>query len=361
MATNSTKKQTLKPSSRPQVINSKNLNKPIIIIAMLFSAILLITLAFGLYYHVQNKPEKVLADALVNSFANVAEAAPVASNSVLSFETKGDQPMKFTVVLKTASAGNEGEYDAVLSLNLNKRTYKFRATVITAGNDELYFKVHDLRDSADKFAATSAEAATYRRNLDPFITKVEGKWVQVKSTDIMNMDEQTIQKCAATIGSLELSKNNEKQLKTLFKRHQFIQASETLASEEIRGENSFHYKLRVDPIAVAGFIENALSLDFLEPVTQNCVALYTTQNRQLLEQIKQAVINNPNLISELELWVGKKSRQITKVRINMNNNSTTGNFSSEISFNEKNIEVKIPVESVPLTEISTEINTITGN
>lgn len=353
------KKSNTTPHSGSPRKSDKRSNKRTVVVVVISSVITAVILAVGLYYYFQNRPEKVLQDAFANSFVHIAKSSPTASFTNFSYETKGDQPIRIVFQLDSKSADQTGVYDAAVRLTLNNKPHRLTATVITVSNNEMYFKIHDLRASVDALAVTSVEAASYKNSLEPLIAKIDKKWVRVVSDEITAINSQDVQKCLTALNGL----NNEdkKATKELFKRSPFIYVNEVLSPEKIRGEDSFHYKLRLDLVAASSFAQNAARLEFARSLKSSCAALYTPENKQLVEQIKQAAISNPSLLPEVELWVGKKSRTISKVRINKNNSTTNINITSELNFNSKKSDVKIPTESVPFTEIGNEINRLIGN
>lgn len=351
----------IKPSSRPQIVVHKKSKKLQVISVAAFGFIILAILIAGIYYYIQTKPEKVISDALTNAISDTVNTVPQKSNTFLALKISGDQPVGATVSLAAQSAVNEGKYDLVINLNVNGKTQPIKISIIVVNKNELYFKVHDFKASADALAATSAEAATYMKKIEPLITKIDGKWIRIDKDDIKGLDTVEIQKCADAISGLEVTKDNEKQLKQFFKNSAPVKSAEVLDSEEVAGQKSFHYRLELDPLATVRFFNDVQKLQAIQPLKGSCGVLASPQNKQLLQQIKQALLNDPNLMPHVELWVGKKTRRITKVRITINNKETDITFSTEQVPYTENIEVNPPEGSIPFADISNEITAITGN
>ncbi len=309
----------------------------------------------GAYVYMNNKPEKVLADALANTASDLLDKKPSSTIGELSFESKGDNPAKVSIKFDGKSSGENGQGSADVTVTFAGKTYNVKTSGVVFGEDELYFKIENLKQTLNTLVASQPEFSLYTSTLDPIISKLDNKWVKITKDDLKQLgmaDEQKVDKCTAAVQNLKLSKDDKKQLKKLFKENQFIVASEKLKTEKASDESSFHYKLDFNDKAAEGFAKQVIEMKSFATLKQDC----EISQKNIEESFKNEspTTKDDDVKPVVELWVGKKSRRPTKFKVTASDKEFALDFNTEIKLDAKNITVEKPTDSISVNELKAE-------
>ncbi len=333
----------------------KSKKKPLIIGILVALVVALVGGAAGAYVYMNNKPEKVLADAFTNTASDLLDKKPATSVGELVFESKGDTPAKVTVKFDGKSSGENGQGSADVTVTFAGKTYNVKASAVAFGEDEFYFKVENLKKTISTLTASQPEFTLYASTLDPIVTKLDNQWIKVTKDDLKNLgmaDEQKVDKCTAAVQNLKLGKDDKKQLRKLFQENQFVVASETLKSEKAADEASFHYKLDFNDAAAEGFAKQVIEMESFATVKKDC----DISQKDIEDGFKKETDtkDKDDVKPVVELWVGKKSRRPTKFKIAANNKEFSMDFNTEVKLDAKGVTVEKPSDSISVNELKKE-------
>lgn len=341
--------------TQPNFTPANKSKKPLLIGVILAVIVLAGAALAGTYVYMNNKPEKVLADAFANTASDLLDKKPASTIGELSFESKGDTPAKVNLKFDGKSNGENGQGSAEVTVTFDGKTYNVKTSAAVFGEDEFYFKIENLKKTVDTLVANQPEFKLYTSTLDPIISKLDNQWIKVTKDDLKQfgmVDEQKVDKCSAAVQNLKLSKDDKKQLKKLFKENQFIVASEKLKTEKAADESSFHYKLDFNDKAAESFAKQVIEMKSLSTVKKDC----GIDQKDIEEGFKKSTTEEEknDVKPVVELWVGKKSRRPTKFKVTASDKEFTLDFNTELKLNTKNVTVEKPTDSISVNELKAE-------
>lgn len=363
--------------SNPQIqsFNSQNYNprkkrKKLIKLMSIVLAIFILAGGVGAYAYttmMNNKPEKVLADALSNSMKDLLDRKPAKAIGKLTYEFKGDDNSKVTLDYQSKTANDNSSNEATMRIEYDKVdvTVKGAVMVFTA-DQEVYFKFDDLKNSVKQLASSVPDYEPMVASLDPLLTKLDGRWIRVDKKALtelgMSKSEQEIDKCSDAFTKLRISDQDKKQVKDIFLANQFAIASEKLSKENIDGESSYHYKLDLNEKASVNFAKEIIKLESFKTVQKACEIKQEDLDRELksIEDTAKEQKKGDQPQPVFELWVGSKTRRPTKVKVTMDDKELTMELIANIKIDAKDVSVEKPKDSTSIMELKQEIEELLG-
>lgn len=343
----------------------KSKTKKIILIAIICMMVILSGVGVGAFLYLNylnNKPEKVLADALANTTADVLERKPIASVSKIVIKS-AENDMEVTIDLDAKSTSNNSEVVAKVDFNSQGIKINTTANIRYIDEGEYYFKIDNLRESisstvqqlaARQGGMSPSQINQILRTINPLITKIDGTWIQISTDDIDGMASTgaSIDECSKALQSLRLSSDDQESLKQLFQENQFITATEEYDKQAVDGNSSFHYLIDFNEDATMQFAKGAVKLPSFKTVVEAC-------------DIKEEDIKKPESSSstsgsdseevKVELWVSTDTRRITKLQINAKEAETVLDFNSTLNFDTGDIKVEKPQDFITIKELQQDV------
>jgi hypothetical protein len=349
------------PAPQPVVASAPKSNKKKFILGgILLFIVLAGGVLAGVYTHLNNKPEKVLADAFVNTIGDVVDKKPMTSVGALSFESKGSTPVKLSLKIDSKTNGKDGQGSADVTVEFAGKEYSIKGSGVVFGEDEVYVKVERLREAVRQLAASQPALGAYEQMVQPIVSKVDNQWIKITKDDLKELgmaNEDTIDKCSVAVQNIKLSKSDKKQMKKLFKENQFIVAGETLENENISGEKSFHYKLDFNNKAAENFAKQVITMESLSQIKKDCEFDEEKIEESFSEQ-QSSSSSDSKVKPVVELWVGKKSRRPTQFKLTAKDTEFSMDFNTQVKFDADNIVVEKPANSISVQELKREIENL---
>lgn len=355
-----------KTQSQPAAVqnNTKQRPKKKLLIGLLVAAAMVLAGGAGaatFYVTQNNKPEKVLADAFTNTVADTLEKKPAVMAGKISFESKGDTPVKVAIGLDGKSSGENGQGSADITVDFSGKTYNIKTSAVVFGDEEFYVKVENLQETVNTLVGSQPEFSSYSQIFEPVIAKIDNRWIKVTKDDLKEFgmpDEEKLDKCTSALEAVKLSNPDKKALKKLFKENQFIVAGEELGSESISGEKSFHYKLDFNNQAAENFAKQVINLESFAEVKRDC----ELDEEKIADGFKEgdSKTKKDDVKPVVELWVGKKSRRPTKFRVAASDKEFAVDFDTTVKFDAKDVTIEKPSSSISITDLKDEIQGIMG-
>lgn len=344
--------RSIKPVAAPRA--KKQPKKRLILGAFVALLVILFTAAGALTYrHFNNKPEKVLADALANTVEDLTQKKSSGLSGTFTFAVQGDNPLTISLQFDSKLSDASGEGQADIAVDFLGKAYHIKASALAPNDEEAYIKLQNLRETFAALVANHPEFTGYSNVVEPFITKFDDRWIKITKEDFAPLgltDEQRIKTCATALKSLVLSGADKAQLKKIFKANQFM-----VAGEQHAGGGDFHYKLDFNKVAAQNFLKQAATIPSFAEVKTACAI----DEESILDNLSQENGGTNQMEPVVELWVSKKTRRPTKFQISANDKNVATKFDSEVKLGSSEaIEIEQPQSSVPVQELKAEFKKI---
>lgn len=183
-----------------------------------------------------------------------------------------------------------------LVASLRQSSVKFRVEMSgTAGTDSIRVDGHVNESGNFRADVSRGKGAGQRIGLlgvdgDVFMRGEDGQWLTVPAQAIdalLPVQAGTLQEQTATD---RLDEVDRRRIETLYGQYQFVEVAKILPDEEIEGEPSRHYLIRIN---------KQLLRQFLETAKQEMADL-RIQDGQIADIVESGLLDRP-----AELWVGK--------------------------------------------------------
>lgn len=316
--------------------------------------------AFAYVTIMNNSPEKVLADALANTMTDVLDKKPYQMASTVKFESKqAGSPYSVSIDIDAKQVGENGQVGATVRLEAGaKMDVSVTGSIIAEGTDAVYVKLDNVQKTVNDVVAMSPEVAPMAAKVKPLIQKIDGRWIKIDEKSLASYgvveSEKKVDECTEEMKKLRISKKDKGRVKEIFKNNQFAIASEELPSETVDGDSSFHYKLDLNEEAGLRFVKEFVGLESFAGVKKACEIKQEDIEKDLkkLQEKKDEEVKEKPVF---ELWVSKKTRYPTKVKVTFENKEFTMEQITTTKINAQNITVDIPKDFMTLEQLKAEI------
>lgn len=321
--------------------------------------------AFAYYTIQNNRPEKVLADALSNTMTDLLDRKPSSAIGSLKYEFKGDDSATVTIDYTSKMDGDNYHNEATLKAKYGDTEFSMNGSIIGVGTDAVYVKFDNLQKTIDQLTQSNPEYSTLSDPYKVIIQKIDGNWIKIDKESLVEygfvQSEEEVDKCTTAVTNLRISEGDQKELKTIFLNNQFAIASEKLDSEDVDGESSYHYKLDFNEEASIEFTKAVINLESFKTVKDDCKLSTEDYDKQLQSLKENSEQSADEVKPVIELWVGSKTRRPTKLKVTMDDSSLTMEFISTIKINGEGISVQAPEESINLKDLKADIEATFGS
>lgn len=310
------KKITVKP----------NKNKKFVLPLAIIAALLLFSvIGFGAYaFYANNRPEKILSDAVSNSADLVSGQDNSPKRFLISYEPD-NLGSNVGVSFDIDGQANGDSYQGNLEINasLLRLPIELKGDVVGKG-DKFYLRLKDLKASIEKAENTNPEFSLYSSYAKDIATKLEGKWI------ILTPDKTG--DCLSEISKLRPSSFDTEKLNALVdtnnKDDSIIKSVKNLGQEDVSGLASYQLRIELtssDPGELLKSIAGA-------------------KNDDLFNSCKATDLKN---FDSFDVWVSKDKRQFKKISVG----TKSGVYSIELANSEYS-------KTEDLTEVPTDFTTV---
>ncbi len=284
--TNSTQAPTAKGSKRKLVIAL------IAVIAVLVLAAGSAAAYFMVY--LPNTPENVLLQGLYNT-ASKSELKSGKMDGTLKVSGEG-VPGSLGEIDLTASFAENGDVGATLSTDFDGNTLTGEYRMI---GDDTYLKLDGLKDLDKILASFDIQDPDVNQSLvlfAPFLEKIDGQWIKADASS-----EQITGGATGSLDVLDMSEEDANKVAEIYQKHPVIEITEVMADEQVNGEDSKHFKTKINKENYVMFLT--------ELKDANIQSLKVEQS-----DIESAKDQDFSKIT-LEIWVRKSDKTINQVLI----------------------------------------------
>lgn len=322
--------QPLPPKSTGGAV--KDRKKMWIIVAIV--AVILALIAGGLYYYSNSR--KVLADALTKTITSDTGTF----KGDIAFTTKSAATnVKVAVDIDSAQNKDIAQVDLKAKASIGALDFNLDASAIGTNSGESYVKLNNAKQLAEVAMGFAGNNKQMIKAYEPLIAKIDNKWIKIDQAD----DETT--KCAQAMGQFSLSSADQKNLRKLFEKNEFIKAKNA-------GNGSFsehHYSLTMDEKAAQKFLEETIKLESFKKVKADC------DIESLAKSAKEeadSTTNKPPKVTA-ELWVNRWSHKPTKMLLGVEDDEAKLVFNGNLKLGEKR-SISKPTDATRLEDITKE-------
>ncbi len=293
---------------------------------------------------------------------DLLDRKPSSMIGTLKYEFKDDIPGTITLDYNSKMDGDNSQHEASLNLKYDKIDATIKGAVTTIGDEEVYIKFDDLQKSIDQITNNEPMYGMLTEQYKPIIEKIDGKWIKIDKESLVEygfvQSQEQVDKCSAAVTNLRISKEDQKKLKNLFLANQFLVASEKLPKESIDSETSYHYKIDFNEEASIQFTKSVVELDSFKTVKADCELKPEDFDKQVEDLKNNAQANSNEVKPVAELWVGRKTRRPTKLKITTSEETITVDFVATIKIDDKGIKVEAPSESINIKDLKADIEAL---
>ncbi len=328
------------------------------------AAVLLLGLggsAFAYVNIMNNSPEKVLADALANTMKDVFDKKPLHLMSNIKVKSsEAGMPLELTVNMDAKQVSKAGEVTTDVRVQAGPQIdVTVSGSVVVQGDEAIYVRLNDLQKTVRQVEQLDPSIPSMTAGFKPLIQKIDGKWIKIDDKSLAAygfvQSEEKFDKCAESFGNLRISDSDKKRVKEIFKNNQFAIASEELPDETVDGDSSFHYKLDLNEEAAIRFVKDFVELESFSEVKSACEIKQEDIDKEI-DNLRKGGDTEEDIKPVIELWVSKKNRYPTKVKITADEKEASMEWTTNTKINAQNISVEIPSDAMSLQELQKEID-----
>jgi hypothetical protein len=323
-----TKKKPVKPNKTKKFV----LPLAIIVALLLFSVI-----GFGAYgFYANNRPEKILSDAVSNSADLVGSQDNSPKRFLISYEPDNlGSNVGVSFDIDGQANGDSYQANLVINASLLRLPIELKGDVV-GKDDKYYLRLKDLESSIAKAETTNPEFSLYSSYAKDIAAKLEGKWI------ILTPDKTG--DCLSEISKLRPSSFATEKLNALVdtnnKDDSIIKNVKNLGLEDAGGVASHHMRIE---------LANSDS----EELLKNIIGI---KNDDLLKSCKSGDLKK---FDSFDVWVSKDKRQFKKISVG----TKSGVYSIELAnskYSKTEDLTEVPTDFTTVDNIKKELEQIIG-
>ena len=340
-------------------------NKKMLIIGGIVAGLVALLVGSGvLAYFVYQNPDKVVADSFVNLFG----AQPGTAKATIGAENN-EAKMNFTLDAKSNDKMSTGTLKADVTMKQQDLSLSGTVDFTATADGNGYIKLNDVDKLADKVvdAMIDAQAEQYKAfglditeaeikaqktqtlaQLKPLIDKINNRWIKFDTKANDDVSEQ--QKCLTdAVKKLQSDKTMRDEFGKAYADNRFVTIKEELGLKD----GSYGYVLDFDTTKAESFGKAAEKTSFFKEL-EKCdgfdpsSSTGSTAPDDSIEKLR------------IELWVTQWSHQITRVKIEGTDTSSSASNSTKVMFDislgyDKVDGLNEPKDSVDFKELEKEL------
>ncbi len=352
------------PNKKPKWFKRKK-----VIIGMI-AAVLIVAIAGGSTYAYVSyqKPEKVVADSLINALTS--KQATYTGKLKFDYST-GTTKVNATVEIKSrmAEAGVQ-DHNAKLTLNYDKKDYSIEGDALFDKAGDIYFRVNGLASIVSEAKVLYGSDPTVTAAIDKLVKKVDNTWVRVSTEDLKSIDENYSKgkQCINdAIDKFKDDKSATSEVFELYKKHPYVIIKKDLGQVD----GSFVYEVEGDTNAGKAFIIGLKDTKIYKSLN-SCDKNFVINDSDVNKITTATEDSNTKTDSTFKLSVDVWSHKITKFEAT-GNVTTKSSYSSDTSKTSTDLlitpdysqkfNITVPSNSITLTQLKSyfeELSTSIG-
>lgn len=356
--TNATVKNSSKASSgagsNPQ---KKGKKKLLVILGSAFLAILLlggVTTAL-IMRSINNKPEKVLADAMSKALRSTKTGADsLGMNMKIKMADNQSSPIN-EIEIKGVMSSDQNK-NVQMDLEVNASIFRVRGSIQSNQDGNMYIQVKDI---PSLLSSGLGDQAGIPEETKQKLLSLENKWIKISPEDIKELtgDDSfaNSQKCSAAVQDLMSNKDFENNLQELYKGNQFVIINNS-TNEDLNGRKMLKIDANLDQGAGKNFVRGAVETEPFKKMLEECGTN--------LDDFKNSASTEPSSNdsefrnTKAYIWIDKKSREISKISFSADgydNGRKSGDMTMDFDFTVPQTEIVTPTDTVNLLDLMRDL------
>jgi hypothetical protein len=294
--------------------------------------------AAGYFFWYQN-PDKVVHDGLINAIKSKTRAY---NGQILIQMGEGNSArLEFSGKDKAYA----GELSAKLTGSFLGQDIEVEGDALMADNGDLYVKFQHTDRLLDYMKPVGDEGTKLRELTEQLVAKIEDQWIRISVEDLKEFSPsyaETQQCFKEAFKRIESDATIMSEAADVYGQHRFVNVAESLGERD----GSLGYRLELDEAKLKDFtmaFEDTELYGQLRACDEDAASFETDK------------INDDN--SRFELWVNKWTHEITKVRNESKDASSSYLLEMSTQFNQP-VDVAAPEAALSLSELKADFEAI---
>lgn len=301
-----------------------------LLIPLIIGGVILLGGTAGAYYGVilPKKPDNLVKKGLFNTFGG----GPTTSFEGEVAMSGSDVPKTFGGVSFSGDTNESGAFSMTASAN-------FTVTKITLDLKSPDSKTIYARFGGVKNASSIAKGLGVDQSdptlafVLPIMSALNDQWLQLNQED-----QNLLQQTAARGQSYQLNPNQRAEIGNMYKKHPFLKVQKRLADETVRGDQSYHYVMKLDKPAAKAF--------FADLKSAGLSGIAITQDD--LNRTNQQIDRFDASKTSVELWVSKAKIKLNQLAINHTDKGSSAKLRVSFESSSKALNVDKPSDAKSL-------------
>jgi hypothetical protein len=287
-------------------------------------------------YYLPKQPDNVLKAALVNSFSKDTVESVAFEGEVKSQETTGEE--RAISGTFTGAVDHEGKFD--MSMKLDVFITNLTLDMRSVDGKTFYVRVGGLEGLPELLSASGDPTA---QMYGPLLDSINNQWYEINESLINEYTNMGFE-----LGSL--TEQDLQKIASAYEQHPFFVVKETLADENIKGTDSYHYKVVVDEDKLEAFVKalKDANLDGLKLDQQN------------LDDFSNMLNSVDFSKHPFDVWIAKDTKLFTQFMYSMTEDDATLTMRLTITDYNKPVEVEKPEDAKSILEVLSNYFLTTG-
>lgn len=288
----------------------------------------------GVYYYQMKKPERILREALTQSFLLENQSRTV----TFEFEdTKGLYKAK--VIIERARTYESYESPALVSVATLGQEVELPATIRYV-DGQYFLKLSDANMQLNTIKTGESQLAPYVAYLEDVIIPLQNKWVAI---DVYSNEPLSTQ-CQQEIGDIGLTDADSLAVEQAARESKILQDVKLISKQG----NEYRYGLSLQNVNLRNFIEQVFNTTSIKNISDDCKqALEKSYREMFLGGDRDSTYN-------LELLVDADSKVITKI-ISVDKNTKRSVTFSNFATSNRTESVAKPTDVTELSQVLKQI------
>jgi len=260
-----------------------------------------------------NQPKYVLARAFGNT---TTESKLSSANFSGTFRIKDNENLQ---TFTGSIAGRFNQKQFIANSTFDAGVTKITLDIASPAKDQLYVRVGGLEGVPELLSGMGGEAAAYA----PLVNSFNNQWFEINQSllSAAHLDE-------AISGQYSLSDADAKKIEAAYRKHMFLEVSQTYKDEDINGLMSHHYQAKINDTELEAFLKEVKAANI--------------KGQEITDaQIKQIKDAHPSKYP-MDVWVAKDKKIITKFAFDTKEGQTAAHLEISLSQVNKPVSVSKP-------------------
>ncbi len=319
------------PSSAPVTTKKRKLKLPVLL-ALIAGGVVLLGGSASAYFGVilPKKPDNIIKKGLVNTFGGATTEFEGQVNV-----TGPEVPKAFSGVSFSGESNESGAFSMTSSANFT--VTKITLDLKSQDSKTIYARLGGVKNASNIAKGFGVDQSDPTLGFVlPILSALNDQWLLLSQED-----QNLLQQTAAKGQSYQLNPAQRAQIGTIYKKHPFLKVQKRLVDETVRGDQSYHYSMKLDKAAAKAFLADLKNAGIS--------GITITQND--LNKTNQQIDKFDASKNSVELWVSKAKIKLNQVAVSHTENGSTVKLRVSFESSTKTLNIEKPADAKPLGDV----------